>query len=184
MGTLTASAGTWSQPFDPEVLNYTLTLDEFTKKVKITDTAESSLARVSPRSKTVSLSNNQTKVVKITVKAQSGAKQTYVITVFRRPSTDMTLKYLKTSTRSSPLTPVFSAGQLGYTVTMPASTASTSKVTLSFRANGYKAYVMVDGVKKSSYRVTLAAGQTAVVRVKVIAQAGNSQEYVITVMRP
>ena len=177
LSSLSASAGEWSQAFDPNVLNYTLTLDENTKSTAIRAAAAAGkAARVSPASKKISLNNGQSKTVKITVKAQSGARRTYTITVARAPSTNAGLKSL----RASGLSPGFSPWNTPYTIVLP---ANKSSVSISARAAGYKAAVYIDGAKKSSKKVVLANGQSATVRVTVAAQAGNSKEYVITVIR-
>jgi ribosomal protein L28 len=98
LGYLSISAGSLSQPFDPNVLNYTLYLDENTKSTAIrASAAAGKLARVSPASSKVSLNNGQSKTVRITVKAQSGARRTYVINVVRAASTNAGLKSLKIS---------------------------------------------------------------------------------------
>ncbi len=180
LATLTASAGKLNRAFNPAVTSYTLTLDQYTKSVKISDTVASSLASASFKSKTVSLSNGQTTKVTITVKAQSGAKKTYTITVTRAASTDTGLKYLKTNSGSYALTPSFSAGVTNYTVTLP---ASRNSVTISAKTTGYKATLYFDGAKKTSKKVTVASGQSLTVRVTVVAQAGNKKEYTITVRR-
>lgn len=180
LATLTATAGTFDRAFDPAVTSYTLTLDQFIKSVKIYDSVASPLASASFKSKTVSLSNGQTTKVTIVVKAQSGAKKTYTITVTRAPSTDTSLKYLKTNSSSCPLTPVFNPGIPNYTITLP---ANRSYVTISAKALGYKAAVYFDGSKRSSKKVTLANGQSITIHVVVVAQAGNTADYYITVTR-
>ncbi len=84
LSSLTATAGTWSQAFDPDVVNYTLTLGADTRSTTIRAAASAGrAARVSPASKKISLRSGQSKTVKITVRAQSGAKRTYTITVVR-----------------------------------------------------------------------------------------------------
>ncbi len=181
LATLTASAGAFDGAFDPAVTSYVLTLDENTKSVTISDTVATSLAKASFRSKKITLNNGQTKKVTITVKAQSGAKKTYTITVTRAPSTNIGLKYLKSNSSRYPLTPAYSQGVTNYTVTLP---AGASSVTISSRALGYKAVVYFDGVKRTSKKITLAHGQSVTIRVTVVAQAGNTQDYYITVTRP
>lgn len=177
LSSLTVQGGVLSQPFDPNVLNYTLTLDQNTKSATIKATAAAGkAAKVSPASKKISLNNGQSKDVKITVKAQSGAKRTYTVRVVRAPSTNADLKSLK----CSGLSPGFSAGQTLYTVVLP---EGKSSVSISAKAAGYKAVVLIDGAKKSSKKITLANGQSAVVRVTVVSQAGSVKEYVITVLR-
>ena len=177
LSSITASAGTWSQAFDPNVANYTLYLDENTKSVAVRAAAAAGkAARVSPASKKISLNNGQSKTLKITVRAQSGARRTYTVTVVRAPSTNANLKSLK----ASGLSPGFSPGVTEYTVVLPANKSSAS---VSARAVGYKARVTIDDARRSSKKVALENGQSAVVRVVVAAQAGNTKEYLITVIR-
>lgn len=181
LASLSASAGSFDRAFDPGVTSYTLTLDEYTKSTKITDVVAAKGLASATSSFNVTLSNGQTKVIKITVKAQSGTKKTYVITVRRAASTNAVLKSLKTSSRKCPLNPVFSPGVTSYTITLPASTGS---VTISAAASGYKAVVTIDGVKKTSKRVSVASGGSVTVHIVVTAQAGNTKDYYITVVRP
>jgi hypothetical protein len=176
LASLAATAGTWSQGFDPNVLNYTLTLDENTKSTAIKAASIPGMgAKVSPASAKVTLNNGQSKTIKITVKALSGAKRTYSITVVRAASANAVLKSLK----APGLSPGFNPAQTNYTITLPANKGSIS---ISASAAGYKAAVRIDG-GKASKKVTLANGQTVTVRVVVTAQAGNTKEYVIAVTR-
>jgi hypothetical protein len=78
------------------------------------------------------------------------------------------------------LAPKFSPGVTDYTIVLP---ANKSSVTISARPAGYKASVTIDGLKKSSRRITLANGQSAVVRVAVRSQSGAVKIYSITVTR-
>ncbi len=177
LSSLSVIGGSLDQPFNPNVLNYTLNLDENTKSTSIKATAAAGkAASVSPSSKKISLNNGQSKDVKITVKAQSGAKRTYTIHVVRAASTNADLKSLK----ANGMAPGFSPGNTNYTIVLPANKSSAS---ISAKAAGYKAAVYIDGAKKSSKKVTLANGQSTVVRVTVVSQAGNAKEYVITVIR-
>ncbi len=177
LSALSVIGGSLSQPFDPNVLNYTLTLDENTKSTTIKAVAAAGkAAKLSPASKKIALNNGQSKDVKITVKAQSGAKRTYTIHVVRAASTNADLKSLK----SSGLSPGFSPGNTHYTVVLPANKSAAS---ISAKAGGYKSVVYIDGAKKSSKKVTLASGQSVDVHVTVVSQAGNSKEYVVTVIR-
>ncbi len=80
----------------------------------------------------------------------------------------------------SGLAPRFSPGVTEYTVVLP---TNKSSVSVSARAAGYKARVTIDGARRSSKKIVLANGQSAVVRVTVTAQAGNTKEYLITVIR-
>ncbi len=177
LSALSAAGGVLSQPFNPNVLNYTLFLDENTKSTTIKAVAAAGkAARLSPASSKVSLNNGQSKAVKITVKAQSGAKRTYTINVVRAASSNANLKSLK----ASGMSPGFSPGNTNYTIVLPANKSTAS---ISASAVGYKAAVYIDGAKKSSKKVTLANGQSAVVRVTVVSQAGITKDYLITVIR-
>lgn len=180
LATLTASAGTFDKAFSASVTSYTLTLGENTKSTTIKDTVATSLAKATFKSKKVTLSNGQTKVVKLTVKAQSGAKKTYTIKVTRAKSTNTGLKYLKTNSKKYPLSPAYSAGTTNYTITLP---VNKSSVTISAKALGYKAAVYFNGAKKSSKKIKLQAGQSTVVAVKVVAQSGASKTFTVTVQR-
>ncbi len=178
LGTLAASSGTFDKPFDPNILNYTLLLDENTKSVTVSGKASAPAARISPRSKRLTLKNGQRKTVKIAVKAQNGARRTYTITVIRAASADADLKTLKTSPG---LSPGFSPHTASYTVTLPAAKGTFS---ISARPAGYNAAVYIDGARKSSKKVALLSGQSVTVHVMVLAQAGNTKDYYITVTRP
>jgi hypothetical protein len=184
LSSLSSSAGAWSQPFDPNVTNYTLSLDENTKSVNITDAVASPFAKASFKSKKVTLNNGQTKKIVLTVKAQSGARRTYTITVVRAGSTNADLKTLKVRGKGCILTPAFSAGQTSYNMVMPASAAAASSVTISAAPAGYKAKVSVGGTGRATKKVTLAAGQSAAVQVVVTAQSGAVKEYTVMVTRP
>jgi predicted DNA-binding antitoxin AbrB/MazE fold protein len=181
LATLSAPGAVFDSPFNPADTSYTLTLAETTKSVKISATAAAGkLAKVSPASKTVSLSNGGKTTVKISVKSQAGKTKTYVITVKRAPSTNNNLSYLKTSSKSLPLSPIFSAAATNYTITLP---VDKSTVTISAKASGYKAGVKIDGKSASSKKITLKAGTSQTVRVVVKAQSGTEKVYTITVNR-
>ncbi len=170
LASLTNTAGVLSQPFDANVTNYTLNLDENTSSVTIKAEKSNAMAKVSPASKKLTLKNGQTKVLKFTVKAQSGAKKTYTVTVTRAPSTNTNLKTLKTSV---PLSPGFSAGATDYTLTLP---ADKGAVTVSAKAFDKLSKVTINGAKKSSQKITLANGQSTMVSVVVTSQAGTTRE--------
>ena len=178
LASLTNSAGAMSQPFDPNVTNYTLSLDENTKSVMLKATRSNTMAKVSPASKKLTLKSGQTKMVKFTVKAQSGAKKTYTVTVTRAPSTNTNLKTLKAG---MPISPGFNAGVTDYTVTLPADKES---ITISAKVFDRLSKVTIDGLKKSSKKVTLANGQSTTVSVVVTSQAGTTKEYRVLVQRP
>lgn len=184
LSSLTAAAGgvnvPFNEPFEPGRLSYTLSLDEHTKSVKIAGAAASQYAKLSFKSKTVSLNNGQTKTVKLTVKSQAGKNRTYAIKIKRAPSTNTKLTYLKTNSSGLPLTPAYSSAETDYTVTLP---VNKSSVTIYAKAAGYKAAVYIDGTKRTSRSVTLQAGQSRTVRVEVVAQSGARKVYTVNVAR-
>jgi uncharacterized repeat protein (TIGR02543 family) len=179
LASLTAAGGTLDSPFDPADTSYVLNVDQNTKSVTIKAAAAAGkLAKVSPASKKITLNNGDTKVVNITVKAQSGAKKVYTVTVKRAQSTDSSLKSLKAG--GGTLTPAFSTGNTNYSVTLP---AKNSSVTLSAQSSGYKSSVYIDEVKRTSLKVVLANGESKTVHIKVVAQSGDTRDYYINVNR-
>jgi hypothetical protein len=176
---LTATAGSFNTAFSPEVTNYTLALDENTKTTTIRAAVQDPSAKASPSSSKVTLKNGQSKTIKFTVKAQSGTKKTYTVTVTRAKSTNTALKYIKTDSSKYPLSPAYSDGVNSYTVTLP---ANKSKVTISAKTADSLTSVMVDG-KKGSKKFTLTNGQSIVVRVVITAQSGGQKEYTVTINR-
>jgi uncharacterized repeat protein (TIGR02543 family) len=178
LASLTATAGALDKPFDPNVISYTLVLDENTSSTVIKAVAAAGkAAKVSPGSKRISLKNGQSKAVKITVRAQSGARKTYVVNVVRAPSSNANLKSL----RAPYMSPSYSPNTTDYFVTLPANKGSIS---ISAKPAGNKAAVYIDGAKKSSKKITLANGQSVVVHIAVTAQSSNTRDYSITVYRP
>lgn len=81
--TLTVSGGTYSPAFDPSVTKYTMEVDYSVKKLTVSAVAEHKKAIVSISETDLALGEN---TVKITVKAESGAKKTYTLTVIRKQS--------------------------------------------------------------------------------------------------
>lgn len=177
LASMTATAGALSQPFDPNVTNYTLALDENTKSTTIRASAANPMARVSRASNKVTLNNGQSRTVKIAVRAQSGAKKYYIVTVVRAAASNANLKSLKAAYMS----PGFNPNIADYSVTLPANKSSAA---ISAKSAGYKAAVYINGAKRSSAKIVLANGQSAVVRITIVAQAGNTKDYYITVSRP
>jgi hypothetical protein len=179
LASLTATAGKFDKVFSPGVTGYTLTLDEKTGSATVKAAVQNKLAKASPASVKVTLKNGQSKTLKFTVKAQSGAKKTYTVTVVRAKSTSTALKYLKTDSSKYPITPAFQSGVTSYAVTLP---ANKSRVTISAKAVDSLTSVTVDG-RKASKTLALKNGQSVTVKVTVTAQSGAKKEYEITVKR-
>lgn len=180
LAALTATVGQFNAAFDAGVTNYTLALDENTASTTIKAAVQTPLAKASPASKKITLKNGQSKTLKFTVKAQSGAKKTYTVTVTRAKSTSTVLKFIKTNSPGFPLSPAFSPGTADFTVTLP---ADKNKVTISAKAVNSLTGVTVDG-KKLSKTFVLANGQGIAVKVVVTAQSGAKAEYTVTITRP
>jgi uncharacterized repeat protein (TIGR02543 family) len=180
LASLTPSTSALSPGFDPNMLNYSLTLPEGTPSVTLAAAAADPLARVSPKTKTYSLKNGQTKTATIRVRSQSGATRTYRVVITRDKSTNADLLWLKTNSSLAPPVPAFSAAVTSYSVTLPAATAS---VTISAKTFDRLSKVSIDG-GRASKRVTLLNGQSLTVNAVVTAQAGNTKAYTVTVNRP
>ena len=181
LASLSSSAGALSPAFNPGVSEYRLILPEGVGKVTISAKKESTLAKINSATQKIALGNGQTKTVKITVKAQSGASRTYKITITRAKSTNANLARLGTNVRQSPLSPKYIAGVSEYAVILPANKAS---VTLSWKVADKLAKAYVNGKARTSTKLTLKNGQSATVTVVVVAQAGNTKTYTVIVRRP
>ena len=81
---LTASAGTFKEAFDPVKLqNYTLLLDAQTQKVTIKAVRASKYAVLKPTSVTISVRAGNTKTVTFKVRAQNGKTLVYTVKIIR-----------------------------------------------------------------------------------------------------
>ena len=178
LAALSATAGVWSQAFDPAVGNYTLTLPQNVGKVTLKAARASALATVSPASKAFTLKNGQTVKATFKVKAQSGATRTYTVTITRAKSTNANLASLKLNAKG--MTPGFHPATTGYAITLPAKTAS---LTIAAKAADPLAIVRINGAKRAALTVKLANGQSTQVTVTVTAQSGDVKNYVIAVSR-
>jgi uncharacterized repeat protein (TIGR02543 family) len=83
LSSLNTSAGVLSPAFEPNVTAYTLTLPAGTSKVKLTATRASSLASVTPASRTYTVKPGKTVTATVKVKSQSGAVRIYRIYITR-----------------------------------------------------------------------------------------------------
>jgi uncharacterized repeat protein (TIGR02543 family) len=175
------TVGTLLTGFDSSVMQYNVTLPEDMAKITVSAVAKSSLAKVTPPSKTYSLKNNQKITVSVKVRAQSGATKNYKITIYRLPSTNADLAYIKTSSKLCPLTPTFDAGTTsGYSVTLP---ANVSSMTISWKASSTLAHVTVNGKACTSKKITLQSGQNITLTIVVMSQAGVPKQYTINISR-
>lgn len=194
LASLSLSKGTVSPAFDWRTTNYTANVPREVGALQIRPTATASTiaVRVNEGSTTDTPNGKWsealplrfgTNTITIEVTSLDGkSSKTYVVTVNRAVGTNANLKALALSTAS--LNPVFAAGTLDYSVSVP---ASTSGIRVRPSSEDRAATITVDGspVKSgtlSSVRL-LNAGRN-VIRVVVTAQDGTtSNAYTITVTK-
>ncbi len=80
ISSISISTGTISPEFDPDVYEYTVTVDSDTKSITLTPTANDSKATVNK--KVVGITDDETEVV-LTCTAEDGSKRNYTFTVIR-----------------------------------------------------------------------------------------------------
>ncbi len=182
---LASSAAPLSPAFKKYTPSYTVELPEGTDRTTITAAAElPALAKVYYPSKTYILKNDQRKTVTIKVRSQAGKYNYYTVNIHRAASTNNDLSSLKTNSSLAPLSQAFNPYSNDYTVTMPATLKSitiSSKAATSLAKTSTK--VTINGITKSTSKVTLLNGQTATVEITVKAQSGATKVYKIVVNR-
>jgi len=181
---ITVSSGTLSPAFDPDVLNYTLSVKESVSKVTVKASAADIKASVSPAKKTYTLKSGQTITACITVKAPSGTAKVYRVAITRAKSTNANLKSLKTSSSACPLKPSFKPGITNYSIVLPANKGSlTVSAIRADKLSKVSVQTVKGGAAQNTGKVVLDKGQSAAVIVTVTAQAGNKKVYTIHVNR-
>jgi hypothetical protein len=120
--------------------------------------------------------------------AESGATKDYVVTVSQAaPATDDTLSALAVSGAS--LTPTFAPGTLPYAATLAfgtstftvTATANESHATLQLRQDSGAWAPLASGTASAALTAPAAGGATTVITIRVTAQSGAFQDYVVTV---
>ncbi len=180
-------AGTLSPKFDPDILkNYTLTLDENTRQTVITPVLADSTSKLyingsRVKSKTVTLKYpGSTYRVSIRVLPKTGKSHTYYMTVVRSKSSNAYLNGVS-ATRGK-FSPAFNKDTLEYTLNLT-NTQSSTYITpklAGYRAS-YKMYL--DGKRTYSRTVSVSAGKTRKLEIKVTAQNGATKTYTIHIVR-
>jgi len=180
-----ASAGTLSPNFNPEVLNYTLTLNEYTGSTTVRPTLADSSSKLyingsRVASKTVMLNPGGKYALKIRVLTKAGKSQYYNVTVVRAKSTNAYLAGLTAS--KGALSPAFNKDTGSYSIELTnvqSSVSFTPKL-----ADKYAKYSLtVGGKRTSSKTVSLKLNETKTFVVTVTAQAGNTRTYTVTIHR-
>ena len=87
LSSLTTDYGTFDKVFNPETLNYTLTLDKYTPEFTLTGTTSDSEATVTGLG-TYEIAPGETKIINIVVTSTSGDNRTYKVTATRSEFTD------------------------------------------------------------------------------------------------
>ena len=166
---LTSDAGQWVPVFDPVLSTYSLTVDAST--VTISAIANHPGATIEGTG-TISL-NSTSSVHLIKVTAEDGTEKVYYVMITRTnmptPSNDATLKSLTVD--AGDLSPAFSPGTLNYSLS-----TSVERITISATANHSAASVSGAGTQ------SLNVGENRF-EVKVTAEDGTEQTYILTVTR-
>ena len=176
LATLNVSNAKISPAFSKNVTKYTADVPFEVSKLSINATAEDSKSKVSVYSP--NLTPDATTNVSVTVRAESGAKKTYVIAVHRaqdpnyKPGGNNNLSGIQVE--GFLLSPVFKADLTKYVVWLPYETES---VNITGTADDEKASVEVKGGDK------LIAGKDNPVKVICTAENGDKKEYTVIVKR-
>jgi large repetitive protein len=181
---ITATAGTLSPMFDPDIKSYILLLDEHTA----TTTIKPLLADASSKlyingkkasSKTFTLATAKKTKVTIKVQPKTGKAITYTVTVMRAASTNTSLAYIKASKGS--LTKIDSTN---YTVSL-SNTQTSTTFSLKLADKTAKYTMMLDGKKTTSKTVSMKPGTARTLVITVTPQAGSAYavRYTHTIVR-
>ena len=187
LSALALPSGSISPAFAPSTTGYTMSIAAATTSIIVTPTVNEPNAAVTVNGVAVASGNASGAIamntgantVTVVVTAQNGTTKTYTVTVTRAVSSNNDLGALLLS--SGTLSPVFSAAQQNYNVTVP-----DSSITVTPTVADGSASVMVNGVAtpsgNASAPIALNVGNN-VVTVQVTAQSGSTKNYTVTVMR-
>ncbi len=196
---LTIAPGTLTPAFDPDILDYTVSVTNTTTSVTVTAAVQDPTSSMSingvavPSGSPFVVSGLQvgTNTIRIRVTAMGGAFQDYVIVVTRAgpPSTDASLASAQISAsvagtlRVLVLCPAFTPSVTSYSAT-PVPNSTTTVIVSATTANPL-ATLRINGQQATSGTpviVNLGTGNNSI-PVDVTAQAGNTRRYTFTVNR-
>jgi hypothetical protein len=191
LGSLAVSPGTLQPQFNPNTNNYNVSVSNATTSVVVTATTQDANATMTINNQPVqsgqafTVGNLQVgnNTITIRVTAPAGNAENYVVTVNRAapPSNNANLSNLTVSPGS--LSPGFSQSTLNYNVSLP---FANSSINVTPTAASGTSTITVNGQSVSSGGTitisNLVVGNNVII-VRVTAQAGNFQDYVITVNR-
>jgi hypothetical protein len=191
LGSLAVSPGTLQPSFNPNTNNYSVSVSNATTSVVVTATTQDTNATMTINGQSVqsgqafTVGNLQVgnNTITIRVTAPAGNAENYVVTVNRAapPSNNANLSNLTVSPGS--LSPGFSQSTFTYNVSLP---FANSSINVTPTAASGSSTITVNGQGVSSGGTVtvsnLVVGNNVII-VRVTAQAGNFQDYVITVNR-
>jgi hypothetical protein len=185
LAALSVSAGALSPAFDPTVASYSLTVTGSVTSTTVTPTAQSTKATITVNgtpvtsgavSASVALTTG-VNAIPVVVTAESGAKQTYTITITKSPDTNNNLSNLVVS--AGALTPVFAPAVQDYVIAL---TTDVHSLTVTPTAESSTATITVKGTPltsgTASAAISLSVGDN-LIPVVVTAQSGVTQTYTI-----
>ncbi len=181
---ITATAGTLSPMFDPDIKSYTLLLNERTARTTIKPVLADASSKLyingrKATSRTVTLATAQKTKVTIKVQPKTGKSMTYTVTVKRAASTNTSLSYIKSSRGS--LTKV---NATNYTVNLSKTqTSTTFRLKLADKTAKYS--MTLDGRRTTSRTVSIKPGATRTLVITVTPQAGSAYavKYTVKIIR-
>ena len=190
LSNLTASPGTLSPAFNASTLSYTLGVLNTVTTVSVTATVQDATSTMTINGQSVlsgtpltinNLPVGNTTVTIVVTANPAGNSQTYAVTITRSVLGNANLSSLAVTPGS--LSPAFSAGTLAYSVNVLNPVTSVT-VTASMQAGNstmsINGQVVADG---TSFVVSGLVVGANPVTIRVTAQQGNFQDYVITVNR-
>jgi hypothetical protein len=181
--------------FSPSTFSYNVSVGFGTTSVVVTAAVQAGTstmtingqATASGQPRTISGLQVGNNTITVRVTAQAGNTQDYVITVNRAAgSTNANLSGLVLS--AGALSPAFAPSTISYSVTTTQSsttvtaTVQDSTATMTLFLNGASQGALSNGVPSAALPLALAPATNTIV-VRVTAQAGNMQNYTITVTR-
>lgn len=167
--TLTVSG--CSLTFDSNTTEYSCQVENSVSSTTVAATANSSVATIEGTG-SYTLTSKSTKNISVVVTAQNGTKKTYTVSVYRKPSTDATLKSLTISPGT--LSPTFAKATTAYTVSVDYNVTS---MTVTPTVNNSEASAVVENNTNFGYG-------TNTISIVVTAGDGTTKEtYTITVTR-
>jgi hypothetical protein len=191
LATLTVSPGTLNPSFNPNTRSYTADVANNVVSVTVTPTLQDTAATMtvngqattSGQPRTISLNGaGQSTTITITVTAQNGSSQDYLVTVSRGVSSNNDLQSLAVSPGA--LNPTFNADRTSYTVNVASSATS---VTVTPRLQDTASSMTVNGQATTSGQARSiqlgAPGSNTPIIIVVTAQNGTQKVYTVGVER-